>query len=256
MYVIYRLISLTSKKGKTLVGVTLIRELRDLNVSLGVIKHSAHGVDVKDKDSSKYIGSGASYVIVISKGELGYFTRVLSDNLAEALKYIPTKPSVILVEGYKSEEVGKVIAVIRELNEFKEIKKVVKGKLFAVVNLGKSDIYEINGVKVYTLDTIRKLALAIRDDSYRDILKMLPRTNCGMCKYGACNVMAEAILRGEAQLSDCATISKTKVVIDGKLIPLNPFVKNVVRTVSESLISVLKNIPKSYKKLVIEIEKE
>ena len=255
-YVIYRIVSLRSSEGKTTVGVLLVDELRRLGVSVGVVKHSVHGVDVADKDSAKYMAQGPSYVVVASKDEVGVFRKGLGDDLKEVLKELPPKPTVIIVEGYKNAKVGKVIAVVKDVNELKELMNIVNGEILAVITLSALDLGAIGGVKVFDLRDISELAKLVRDDALNEILNVLPRTDCGMCSFGSCLSLANAVLRGEALLSDCPVLSDVSVIIDGKPLPLKPFVKSVVKALSTSLLSVLKGVPKDYREVVIRLRRD
>ena len=254
--IVYRIVSLHSSEGKTTVGVLLVDELRRLGVSVGVVKHSVHGVDVADKDSAKYMAQGPSFVVVASRDEVGLFKRGLGDDLEEVLKALPLKPAVVIVEGYKRAKVGKVIAVVKDSDELKELRKAVGGKLFAVVTLGALDAGTVGDVKVFSLKNINELARFVRDDALNEILKALPKADCSMCGLSSCLSMAHAILRGEALLSDCPVLSDVSVVIDGEPLPLKPFVKSVIKVLSTSLLSVLKGVPKDYREVVIRLRRD
>jgi len=78
-----------------------------------------------------------------------------------------------------------------------------------------------------------------------------PRTNCGYCGYGSCRALVKAYATGKTLW--CPVKSDVSLTINDKPIPMNPFVKNVLRGVVEGFISSLKGVDQRKKKVVIEL---
>ena len=64
-----------------------------------------------------------------------------------------------------------------------------------------------------------------------EILKKLPRLNCGECGY-SCVEMARRIAEGKAKFEDCVILAAGKKLVlevDGKAIPVGKFVQDIIR---------------------------
>jgi len=73
----------------------------------------------------------------------------------------------------------------------------------------------------------------------------LPNLNCGGCGYETCYEMAREIVKGNKSMEDCVSLQPaTKVKIDGKLMPMNPFISELVESTVRGLLSPLKGFSK------------
>lgn len=91
-----------SKTGKTTYLEKLIPELKSLGLCVAVIKHYAHEfeMDVKGKDSWRFMAAGADAVSVVSAGQIALIDR-RKKNLEDVIAAF-SDVDIILMEGYKN----------------------------------------------------------------------------------------------------------------------------------------------------------
>jgi molybdopterin-guanine dinucleotide biosynthesis protein MobB len=99
-----------SGAGKTTLIEKALPELKKAGLSVGVLKHTSHGlnIDAEGKDTDRFYRAGADFVFV-HDAQQGFsrlpFTGMV---LREALNYFPCGLDLILVEGHKGAENPKV----------------------------------------------------------------------------------------------------------------------------------------------------
>jgi len=100
-----------SKVGKTTLIEKLIPELASRGHRVATVKHTYHDVAIDEagKDSRRHIEAGSKATIISSPGRLGLVKPVGEDaSLAEVLSLFSDDYDIIIVEGYKSENVPKI----------------------------------------------------------------------------------------------------------------------------------------------------
>ncbi|WP_238590729.1 molybdopterin-guanine dinucleotide biosynthesis protein B [Paenibacillus beijingensis] len=102
-----------SNSGKTTLITRLAAWYEGRGIRVAVIKHDAHGhyKELPGTDSSKFIASGASSVVVVSPEETRIYERQ-SIGLQERLKRMEGQYDLVLIEGFKTDSHDK-IAVFR-----------------------------------------------------------------------------------------------------------------------------------------------
>jgi len=88
------------RSGKTLALSRVVRALRRRRLSVVVIKHSHHAIDLAGTDTDRYVRSGATAVFFASARTVGFLP---GDALAWARRL---RPDVVLVEGYHRRRLG------------------------------------------------------------------------------------------------------------------------------------------------------
>lgn len=102
--------------------------------------------------------------------------------------------------------------------------------------------------------TIDKVAEIIREALIEDVMKLLMREDCGECGFNNCKELAETIVKGENTPIKCVKRRESvRLMVDENLIPLNPFTSKMFIQVLTSLLSILKGVPRSFKKASIEL---
>lgn len=93
--------------GKTLTIEKAVRELKNLRLSIAVIKHSHHEIDLQGKDTFRFWEAGSDYVVFLNqKGIImGRFS------VKDVLEIIPA--DVVLIEGYKDEQFGRLFEITK-----------------------------------------------------------------------------------------------------------------------------------------------
>jgi molybdopterin-guanine dinucleotide biosynthesis protein MobB len=91
------------KCGKTAVAEALIREFKHRGYKVGGVKvmhHAAMTIDTEAKDTWRQKKAGASFVVSLSKSELGYIERHEKPaTLSDALRIIPKDTDILICEG-------------------------------------------------------------------------------------------------------------------------------------------------------------
>lgn len=150
-----------SGTGKTTLIEKLIISLKKRNLRLAVIKHDGHGfeIDHKGKDSWRFAEAGADITIVSSEEKTAYIER--RKLTFEQVISMVTGVDLILVEGYKNEDVPK-IGIAREdngkgftaqIDQFEAI--VTDMKIETVVPC--FELTDIEGIAEFILKRINRL---------------------------------------------------------------------------------------------------
>ncbi len=247
---VLRFVSLESSKGKTLIAASVVSRLKSKGYLVAAVKHAAHGIDVGEKDTEKYIGAGADIVIASSSSLAAIYYSRWTDSLDYILRYIDIP--IIIVEGFKRSSVGEVIAIIDTIDEFNILSKNVVDNIIAIVYSKPFNEVQVPRLKVFSRDDIDGIASFIELKALKFLENQLPQTNCGFCGYETCEIFARLYAMGKVHR--CPVLSDVKLVVDSKEIPLNPFVKNILRSTIEGFITALKGVPQQKKRISIEIE--
>lgn len=134
----------------------------------------------------------------------------------------------IIVEGFRK---AKGITRIATSRTVKEAAKLVDEFTIACVGSGRW------GVPVFSLNQTKELA----DIVEKKALPILPGLNCRRCEYNSCEEFALAVLTERAELKDCQLIyDPVMLCVNGKVIPLNPFVQDLIAGTVKGMLSPLK----------------
>jgi molybdopterin-guanine dinucleotide biosynthesis protein B len=256
--------------GKTTVIEHLIPELIREGFSVATVKHIGHedfSIDREGSDTWRHSVAGANPVIAFSNKEISMIIRSMETSLEKILKLIANLGvNLVILEGFSSavledRSIGKIICV-RSMNEYEEFKKRVENGLIAFCSLRFLneqilDLERDHGILIKrTLDFIKKRTKVL------EILNSLPKLDCGKCGREKCEDLAKEICDGLAKIDDCIILRtepalNAKITIDGKDVPLQPFVSEFVRKTVLGMVSSLKNVNiKGDEKIRIEILKK
>jgi len=249
---IVRFISIRSGVGKTRTACFLVKELKARGYRVGVVKHAASPVSLEEKDSKRYIESGADIVVVSSSGLVVVYVKSHRDIIEDAVIYAGTP--VIIVEGYRESSLGDVIVVASSSEELETI--LGSGvKPLAVVITGQISITSSADLKVFKERELIGLVDLIETRILEHYLEQTPRTDCGMCGYAKCRELVEAYIKGRAHW--CPVIGRgVRLLVDNVEIPLNPFVKSIISSTLQGLVSTLKGTPSTWSKITVTISKD
>ena len=101
-----------SGSGKTTAMVALIARLKARGIRVAALKHDAHGfqLDREGKDTARFTAAGASAVAIASKDQRAVIaTTSRPSTLAELLSTVSIDVDMILVEGYKDDDIAKIV---------------------------------------------------------------------------------------------------------------------------------------------------
>jgi molybdopterin-guanine dinucleotide biosynthesis protein B len=231
--------------GKTTLTRALAHELTSRGHQVAVIKHLSHHLDLPGKDTA-ILGEVVDQVGFISPQGSGIFwTKSLS--LEDAIPYL--EADIILVEGFKAEKTFPKIVCLRERPDDADCGRSVDlfdGLAICAVGpadqLERLDVPSFGGLRTPLLsrDDVGKIADLVAQKGFK-----LPNLDCGACGYERCYDMAREVVAGVASMEDCISLQpSTEVRIDGRAIPLNPFISSIVRGTILGLLSSLKGFRK------------
>ncbi|WP_048055595.1 molybdopterin-guanine dinucleotide biosynthesis protein B [Methanotorris igneus] len=204
--------------GKT----TLICELlKKLPFKAAVIKHTCKDIDVDAEGTDSYKLKQFSNTTVFStnKGTAFYKDKL---SLEEILSKIDE--DFVIVEGFKEE--------LSKLNIPKIV--MIKGN----EGLELIDEHTITVIKDYDYDVEDVLKLVLEKATVPSF-----NLNCKHCGYD-CKSFVSAVVKGEAKWNDCVLSSGIKIVVNGKIIPANPFVSKIIKNTIKAMIETLKGVDK------------
>jgi molybdopterin-guanine dinucleotide biosynthesis protein B len=250
---IARFISARSGVGKTTIASLLVKELRARGYRVGVIKHAVSSLSLEEKDSKKYLDSGAETVVVSSSDLAVIYVRGHRDLLEDAVTYVKTP--IVIVEGFRESNLGDVVVVTSSRAELEDL--LNKGiKPLAVVYMGESQLeLSSKDVRVIRSTDLGELVRLLESSVLEHYYQQTPRLNCGKCNYNTCRELVKAYARGSTPW--CPVASRgVRLQVDDVEIALNPFVKNTIKSTIQGLIAGLKGIPVNWSKVTLTISRE
>ncbi|HIP16085.1 MAG TPA: molybdopterin-guanine dinucleotide biosynthesis protein B [Methanothermococcus okinawensis] len=206
--------------GKTTLICDVLKVLKKRGIEVATVKHSGHPVEMDREGTDTYRFKKYTNISVFSdvRGETTFFYR--SMGLEEILSKLDS--DLVIVEGFKEK--------LRELN----IPKIV------TVRDGKGREF----VDSHTIMVVENMEYEV-EDVVREILNksVIPtyNLNCGHCGYN-CKEFVERLIRGELNWKDCVLSTDVELVVNGKTIPLNPFVSKIIKNTVVGLVSSLKGV--------------
>ena len=218
------------KSGKTTLALKIAKQLISQGYQVAAIKHVSENIEQADTDSEKY-KKYLSQVIVISPGETILFLRD-TRNVDNIINFI--EADFVLIEGFKNEKTFPKIVCLREQSE-KE--KLLDGLEICTATLFPEKVHQ-NSLDYSILkdDDVRAMTKIIIEKAFK-----LPNLNCGGCGLPDCYGLAKAIIKGNKSIENCVALnSEVEVVVDGKKIPLNPFMSKMVKNTTYGMFSTLK----------------
>jgi len=219
------------KSGKTVVVEGLVRELVRRGHRVATIKHIREPdftMDQRGKDTWRHARAGARLVISISPRELATIEKRSAD-LQEAVGRLRGL-DFILIEGFREFKGIARVAVARNTSE---VKKLVDEFTIACVGAGK------RGLPKLGLEDSKRLANLVE----RKAFPLLPGLDCEYCGYKSCREFGLAVLAGKAKWNGCMSLRERVVLtVDGKRVPINPFVQNLIANMLAGMLSSLKGV--------------
>lgn len=226
---IVNVIGIGRKTGKTHLVLELLQLLRKRGFRVSTIKHIAEGsFDTEYKDTWHHLQAGAEQVAALSSNELITIKRVAAPSLHGVLKTLSGTSDVVLVEGFKTSEFPKIL-VARNIHEVDELIQ----KTFNVIAISGSILQELphrssyQGIPLLPPDELVSLLI---QQFHNQTISRLPHLDCGRCGYASCDQMAQAIMDGDAAITQCNALSdhKVQLVVNGMPVTLSVFPANFI----------------------------
>jgi len=222
------------KSGKTTLTIKLSDELTKRGYKVAVIKHINEDLDLANSDTSKY-KEHLTQVAAITPKESVIFLKN-KKNLEEMIKYF--EADIVLIEGFKKEKTFPKIVCLREESEKTELFDGLQLCTAGFVSKGVTPkFYDFN---ILDDEDVKKIAEIVINKSFK-----LPNLNCGECGYQDCYGLAQEIVKGNKTSGDCLSLEpSTLVKVDGKIVPMNPFIAKILKNTITGLLSSLKGFIK------------
>ncbi|MEM0217661.1 MAG: (Fe-S)-binding protein [Candidatus Nezhaarchaeales archaeon] len=161
-------------------------------------------------------------------------------------RLLPNKWCLILVEGYK---VAPYIVAATSKYDVDEY-----GPQSLAITPLSNDLMKFTAPLKDKIVEMERLTKVVREALIRDITKFLMQEDCGECGFKSCRDLAEAIAKGEYTPLKCIKRRENvRLMVDGNIVQLNPFTSKIFIQVVSSLLSILKGVPRSFKKVIVEI---
>ncbi|MCG2827819.1 molybdopterin-guanine dinucleotide biosynthesis protein B [Methanothermobacter sp. K4] len=197
-----RIVGVTGTKdtGKTALVEKLVEKLVDTGYRVATLKHTHGGFDFPGKDTDRHRRAGAE--IVAGTGRETFFLIDRGMDLPEVVGVLEILDDIdfLVVEGFKSME-------------------------YANISTSTPGEFTLKVVDPFKIDEVDDLIELIERRSYG----LLQDLNCGKCGFESCREFAKAKVKGEADGKDCKSQpDRVLLRINGKPVPLNPFVQNFI----------------------------
>jgi len=147
-----------SASGKTTSLERIVKILKEKGLTVAVVKHSHHELDLPGKDTARYVKGGSDYVLYASTKCALFFK-------CDPRKVIDLLPvDVVLIEGFRSHDFGGMELEIRGPSQVEETIKAILDRVSGCLgkegqNGGRSQL-EPGALSVYSqprhLKTTRK----------------------------------------------------------------------------------------------------
>ncbi|MBN2334261.1 molybdopterin-guanine dinucleotide biosynthesis protein B [Candidatus Bathyarchaeota archaeon] len=209
--------------GKTRVVEALVNELTGRGRRVGTLKHTAEdtGFDTPGKDTARHREAGSKATAILHDNAAAIF---IDDHVsvADAVKALGHL-DILIIEGFKTLDTHARILVPRK---DEDVGKLSNGLEIAAVMITGSGFTGVTDLPMVPLAEASRLADIVEDRSY----PMLPGVNCRGCGYDDCRSLGEAILRGEADASQCVRNSvEFTLRVNGEPVPLGGFVQRAFK---------------------------
>lgn len=200
------------KSGKTTLAMELAQALKEMGLTVTLVKHSHHGFDEKpDTDTARFRES-ADMVMGFSPG--GSFVSWPGERpFSELIPLVST--DMLVLEG------GKTLGVMPRIIIAPD--EATANDLDPDLALAAYGDEALEGVMA-TRD-IAGLARIAASTGF-----LLPGLDCGGCGRENCRALAAEIVAGDATTADCvAQNGDLKISINGQPLALNPFIERMLR---------------------------
>lgn len=233
---------------RTIIGVVgsnreaRLRLMRELSCRL---ESEGYSVILVFHDSGGDDANTSSILTVSTLDSSTFIKASFKLTIDDLKKLFPSKWCLMLIEGYKAAPC--IVAAISEddVNE-------LGSQSLAIVPLN-DDLMKLT-TPWKKVVAVNRVAEVVREALIEDVMKLLMQEDCGECGFNSCKDLAEAIAKGEDTPLRCVKRRENvRLMVDGDLVQLNPFTSKMFIQVLTSLLSILKGVPRSFKKVTIEL---
>ncbi len=229
--VLVKFIAITGFKesGKTKVVEGVVERLKKRGFSVGTVKHvSQEGftIDREGTDTWRHAEAGAEEVCLLSPDETvtmkkgGFSLENFLGNM-EGLDYV-------IVEGFRDSEIIPKVAIADNDDEVERL-----DDMFTVAFLK-------NGIRdkpVLDCDDMDSIVELVEDKAMQPVGNL----DCGQCGFDTCGEFVQAVSEENVSQDECVAFEgQVTLKVDGREIPLKPFVKDLIKNTVSGMVSSLK----------------
>lgn len=210
----------TKDTGKTTLVTKIIERMSQKGYRVASIKFSHVNFDLANKDTDKHHQAGAKIVVGTGKETFILFDNPLDlENIISTME-IHEKIDYLIMEGFKTSKFAKI----------------------SVSELKDDFIFHQTNIKSLDEEEMENIVKLIEERSYG----LLQDLDCKKCGFESCQEFAAAKIQGMAPDIDCKSQFKQALLhVNGKRLPLNPFVQNIIaKTVTGMIDSLEKDSDK------------
>ena len=209
--------------GKTRLAEPLCHSFHEMGITVAVAKFSHHQLNREGSDTHR-LARAADGVLAFDP-ESSSLTQPGQRSLQDLLPLMSAE--VLLVEGGKHLGCLPRIILPRKGDDPEELAQ----------GLGLAQWPAEPPSRLPGLSNARQAAGLILDHGF-----LLPDLDCGGCGRSDCRELAREIVAGQAEVSECTALSTQdiEIAVNGRAVPLNPFVRNLLRNTLRGMLSSLK----------------
>lgn len=240
--------------GKTSVVELIISGLNALGYKIMSAKHISKkrfSIDSEGTDTWRHREAGGNPVFCVSENEIAVIVKRSNEgfSIGEILKFTKADSDLLILEGFsrwilRDNDVAKIICV-KDRDEYEFFSKNAEGRILGIYSIDPigSQIQTIKRAKDDIIEKVHSYMKEERD--VFDILTRLPILDCGKCGFDSCLNFAREIHKGGATIEDCSVLRvkedlNARIEVNGKEIPLQPFVSRIIYNTVTGMVSSLK----------------
>ncbi|SHM36675.1 molybdopterin-guanine dinucleotide biosynthesis protein B [Caldanaerovirga acetigignens] len=218
----------------------IAKELKVRGYTVGVLKNENNFINnyekIDDADIVAFLGRESTAIC---------FSRKLSLN--EIMSFY--KQDFVILEDVSDAAVPKLLCAESE----EEIEKVLDGTVFAISGAFSIKMKRYGDVPVINAEANARELVDLIEERVFEKLPDLEGKGCGSCGK-SCGMMAEDILKKRASREDCRAKNSVNVWINGREVPMVPFVQKTFEAIITAFLSQLKGFEKGDIKIVITVK--
>lgn len=218
-----------SNSGKTTLIEQIIKYLVNRGHKVGVCKyihHSGFGIDVPDKDTTKFYENGAKIVSYVSPDAFGIIN-IDKNGTDKIFRNIENKVDYLILEGFREFSGVPKFVLVKEKSDLDSlVDDFTVGITSHLVDVSNHELYIKN-------EDIPKFV-------EKKSLPAMTSLNCLKCGYKSCRDFYMALLKGKEDRKKCVLqIRDVELYVNDKLILINPFVEDIFQKVLLGIVQTL-----------------
>jgi len=245
---VFQFVGLGRHVGKTSIIVQLVKLFSEKGLRVGVIKHGHSydpAFDLKSgedaKDTVRFTEAGSVVTIVMTNKSTVTITAVGS--LERVIENLLSQVDVVFLEGFKEEECYPRIIVAEAVSD---VSQLLTSNTIAVTGNAAVACYEElkhHHPSLSIAKSAEELAEVLYSFIIEKVVEKVGGKSCGVCGHPNCEAFIESLRTGKAKPTACPQVSpRVSLYLDGKPLPLNPFVQSMIENTLRGMLRSLKGV--------------